>query len=83
MEQAQSILVIIVSSLLSLFLIFGIIMLVMGIKLVKAVRQIVVKAEHVIDSAEAATDVLKNASGPLAVLKLVRNIMKTVEKHRK
>jgi hypothetical protein len=83
MEHAQEILVIIVSSLLSLFLIFGIIVLVLAIKLVRAVRNVVGKAEHVIDSAEAATEFIKNASGPLAVLKLIRNIVKTVEKRRK
>jgi hypothetical protein len=83
MEHAQEILVIIVSSLLSLFLIFGIIVLVLAIKLVRAVRKVVGKAEHDIDSAEAATEVIKNASGPLAVLKLIRNIVKTVEKRRK
>jgi hypothetical protein len=83
MENAQSILVIIVSSLLSLVLILGIVVLVMIIKLAKAVRTVVAKAEHVVDSAEAATEVLKNASGPLAFLKLVRNIMKMSEKFRK
>jgi hypothetical protein len=55
----------------------------MIIKLAKAVRTVVAKAEHVVDSAEAATEVLKNASGPLAFLKLVRNIMKMSEKFRK
>ena len=83
MEHAQSILVIIVSSLLSIFLIMSIVMLVVAIKLVKTVRNVVAKAEHVIDSAEAATDMLKNAGGPLAVLKLIRNIMKMADKFRK
>ena len=83
MEHAQSILVIIVSSLLSLALLLGIVILVMVIRLVKTVRRVVEKAEHVIQSAEAATDVLKNAGGPLAVLKIVRNIMKMADKFRK
>jgi len=83
MENAQSILVIIVSALLSLFLILGIIMLVFAIKLVKTVRTVVKKAEQVIDSAEAATEMLKNAGGPLAVLKVIRNIMKMADKFRK
>lgn len=83
MEHAQSILVIIVSSLLSIFLVLSIVMIVAAIKLVNTVRTVVAKAEHVIDSAEAATDMLKNAGGPLAVLKLVRNIMKMADKFRK
>ena len=83
MENAQEILVIIVSSLLSLFLVFGIVMLVLVIKLLKTVKQVVGKAEQVIQSAEAATEVLKNAGGPLAVLKIVRNIMKMADKFRK
>jgi hypothetical protein len=83
MENAQSVLVIIVSSLLSIVLVMSIILLVVGIKLVKAVRKVVLKAEHVIDSAEATTDILKNAGGPLAVFKIIRNIVSTVDKFRK
>jgi hypothetical protein len=83
MEQAQTILVIIVSSLLSLALLLGIIVLVMAIRLAKTVRRVVEKAEQVIQSAEAATEVLKNAGGPLAMLKIIRNIMKLADKFRK
>jgi len=83
MENAQTILVIIVSSLLSIFLIVGIVFLVLTLRLIKSVKQVVGKAEHVVNSAEAATDILKNAGGPLALLKVIRNIMKTVEKFRK
>lgn len=83
MENAQSILVIIVSSLLSIFLIISISVLILSIRLIKSVKKIVVKAEQVVNSAEAATDILKNAGGPLALLKIIRNIVHTVEKFRK
>lgn len=83
MEHAQSILVIIVSSLLSLALLLVIVVLVVTIRLIKTVKRVVVKAEQVIESAEAATEVIKNAGGPLALLKVIRNIMKMAEKFRK
>lgn len=83
MEHAQSILVIIVSSLLSLSLLLAIVVLVMVIRLVSTVKRVVAKTEQVIESAEAATEVLKNAGGPLALLKVIRNIMKMAGKFRK
>jgi hypothetical protein len=83
MEHAQEILVIVISSLLGLVLLVSLVVLVLVIRLVKTVRRVVGKAEQFIESAEAATDVLKNAGGPLAVLKIVRNIMKMADKFRK
>ncbi len=83
MEHAQEILVIIVSSVLTLFLIAAIVVLVMIAKLVSAARRAVALAEQVIESAEAATAVIKNAGGPLAAFKIIRNLMHMAEKFRK
>jgi hypothetical protein len=83
MENAQTILVIIVSAVLSMFLIVSIVVLVLVAKLVGSARRAIAKAEHVIDSAEAATDIIKNAGGPLAAFKIIRNIMRVAEKFRK
>jgi hypothetical protein len=83
MEHAQEILVIIVSAVLTLFLIVSIVVLVMVAKLVTAAKRAVLLAEHVIQSAEAATSVIKNAGGPLAAFKIIRNLIQIAEKFRK
>ena len=83
MDTAETILVIITSSLLSLFLLVGIFVMVAVLKLVKSIRTVVAKAEDVVDSAEAVTEAFKSASGPLSLLKLVKNIMSLVDKHKK
>ena len=80
MHNAESILVIIVSTTLTIFLLLAIAVLVLTAKLIKAVIRIVNRAEQVIETAEEAAEVLRNASGPLAFFKVVSNIVKTVEK---
>jgi hypothetical protein len=83
MEHAESILVIITSSLLSLLLIVGIVVAVFIVKLVRSIRRIADKAEDLIDSAESVTDAFRNASGPLALLKTVQNIISMVNDHKR
>ena len=80
MENAESILVIITSSLLSLLLLIGIIVAVMIIKLVRSIRRIAEKAEDLVDSAEEVTEAFKHATGPLAFMKTVQNIVSLVNK---
>ncbi len=75
-EDAQSILVIIVSSILTLFLIVLIVLMVLVIKLVKQLRLIADKAEKAVASVESAGQILKNTSGPLALFKVARNLIK-------
>ena len=83
MHEAESILVIIVSSVLTLFLIISIIVLVMIAKLVGAIRRVVERAESVVETASEAAEMMRNASGPLALFKVMNNILKSVEKMRK
>lgn len=83
MHNAESILVIITSSALTLFLIVGIVVLILIAKLLHAIRHMVQKAEQLVDTASSAAEMLRNASGPLAVFKLVRNIMGVVDKMHK
>jgi hypothetical protein len=82
-HSAEIVLIIIISAALSLFLIVGIVVLVLIAKLLQAVRHIVQKAEKVVDTAGNAAEMLRNASGPLAVFKVVRHIIRTVEGMRK
>jgi hypothetical protein len=83
MDTATQILVIITSSVLVIFLILAIVTAVYIIKLVKNTRRVVAKAEDVLDTAEAAAESLRNVGGPLAALKLVRNIVEIVHKVQK
>lgn len=79
---AESVLLIILSVFLALFLLLAIIAVVLVIKLIKMIKLIVAKAETVIDSVESAADVVKNASGPLAAFKVIKNIVDLVQKSK-
>jgi uncharacterized protein YoxC len=83
MSTTDNILLIIITTLLSLLLIVCIAVVIMVLKLLSSVRQVVDKAETVIDSVESAAEVLKNTQGRLAFFKLVRNIIKLVQRGRK
>ena len=74
MENATEILVIILSSFLALFLLLGLILTVMLIRLTKTISRVAEKAEGAVGNVEAAASVLKNAAGPLAAGKFLVNI---------
>jgi len=82
MHEAESILVIIVSATLTLFLLLAIIVLVLIARVLFTIKRIVEHADRVIETAGEAADMLKNVSGPLALFKLLRNIIRTFEKTR-
>lgn len=67
METAQQVLVIILSSFLAIFLLLSIITLVLIIKVVRSVKRLTLKAEHLADKAEEIGDFVKHASGPIAI----------------
>ena len=83
MQNAESILVIINSAVLSLFLIVGIIVLILIARLVNSIKHVVDRAEEAIETAGEAAEMLRNASGPLALFKVLRNIMQTTDKPKK
>jgi hypothetical protein len=79
MSTTDEVLIIILSVLLSVFFILCIAVMVGVLKLVKSIREVVLKAEEVVDSVESAAEVLKDTSGRLAFFKLIRNIMKMIQ----
>ena len=83
MTTTFDILVIVLSVLLGLFLILSIAIAVFVLKVVGSVKRVVAKGEQVIDSAEAAADMFKNAAGPLGALRTIMNIVNTVSKHKR
>ncbi len=83
MSTAESILVIILSSFLALFLLLGIILTAKLIQLVSRMQEIADKAREVADNVESATEILKKSAGPLAVGRLFVNMAETVFKHKR
>lgn len=83
MDTTFNVLVIVLSSLLGLFLILSIIVAVFVLKLVGSINRIVAKGEQVVDSAEAAAEMFKKASGPLGALRNLVNLVEVVSKHKK
>ncbi len=80
MQDAETVLVIILSVTLTVFLIIGIILLTFLVKLAKTLNEIASKAQDVVGNVESASEILKNAAGPIAMGKLlvgVADIFKT------
>lgn len=80
MDTTTDILLIVVGVLLSVFIIVCIAVTVGLLKLVSSLRALVDKAEGVVDSVESAAEVFKDTSGKLALFKVIRNIIKMVNK---
>jgi len=83
MNTAFDVLVIILSSLLAVFLVIAIMAAVLIYKLVKKVRRVVEKGEHLIDSAESAAEMFKTAAAPAGMMRSLFNIIDVVTKHKR
>ena len=83
MDSAAETLLIIVSSTLAVFLVLASIALIFFIKLLRSIRRISEKAEYVADSVEAAAETFEKSAGPIAVLRLVGNIIDNAAKLRR
>ena len=83
MSTTDTVLLTIVAVLLSLFFLLSSIAVVFVIKILKSIQHVAVKAETVVDSVESAAEVLKDASGKLAVFKLMKNIVDLVQHKNK
>jgi uncharacterized membrane protein len=80
MSTTDTTLLIILTSLLSIFVIVCIAVAVVILKLVTSAKQVVIKAEAAIDSVESAAEIFKNVGGKVSLLKLIRNIVDTAHK---
>lgn len=83
MNTASEVLVIIVSSILAIFLVVLIICLIYAIKILKTVRRITDRAENVAGSVEAAASAFERTASPLAILRIVGNIIEQTTRIRK
>lgn len=82
MSTAAEILVIIVSVVLSFFLIASLVLVIHVIKLVKDLRAVVAHAEKVLTSAGSISDIFRKSAGPVSVLNFARTVMQTVSEHK-
>lgn len=80
MDSAAETLLIVVSSVLSVFLIVGIVALVYIIKVLKQIRRITDKAENVAESVESAANTFERTASPLAILKVIGSILDNAAK---
>jgi hypothetical protein len=83
MNTSEQILVIILSTALAILLVLSIAVAVMAIKLVQSIKRISEKAEHIVENVEHVGDTFKNATGSMALFKVINNIAKVVAKHTK
>lgn len=82
MDTSQEVLVVILSSALAILLILAIVVAVLAIKLLQAIKRISEKAEHIVENVEHVGDTFKNAAGPLALVKVISNIVRMVSKSK-
>lgn len=73
MSTTDEVLVIILITLLSVFFLLCIIAMTVIIKLINSLREIVAKADDVIDSVESAAETFKNTQGKMAIFKLINS----------
>lgn len=74
MDNAAETLVIILSSVLTVFLLLSIVLLIFAIKLVRSVQRISVKAEALTDKAEAVSEFVQHAAGPVLAGKVLASV---------
>lgn len=82
-DTSMKILVIILSVTLAVFLILGIVFTIKLIQIVSALKRITVKAEDIVDKADEAATLFKNAAAPVAISRLISNITDLVSRKDK
>lgn len=83
MNTTFDILVIVLGSLLGIFLIITIIASILVLKLVKSLRLVVAKGEHLVDSAEEIGETFKRNAGAVGMIRMVMKFMNTVNKAKR
>lgn len=75
MENAEQILVVILSGMLALFLLLGIVVLVKVVQILNHIKRLTEKAEQIADKAEAVSEFFQATAGPAAIAKLIGNVV--------
>jgi cell division protein FtsB len=79
MNTAEQILVVILAAALAVFLVLAITATVYIIRLLKILNEIAEKAEHLVNSAEAVSDMVRQTVGRLTLLRFVRGVVDLVQ----
>ena len=80
MTGAEQFLVIVLSIFLTVSLLLSIIFLVIAIKVIRAVRRLTERAEHLANRAEAVGEFFTHAAGPIAIGRLLSTLVENVFK---
>lgn len=83
MENAEQILVVILSSALAVFLLLAIVATVKLIQILNHLKSISQKAEKIANTAETVGEFFKYTAGPAAIGKFFSNVSDAVHKHSK
>ena len=83
LTTTEQIILIILAAALAVFIILGIAVLILVLRLLSTLKLMADKAEKIIESAEAVGQVIKNVAAPAGLLKVFHTIMETVVKQRK
>ena len=83
MDNAEQILVIMLSTALAIFLILAIVATIKIIQILNHLKTISEKAEKIANTAETVGEFFKYTAGPVAIGKLFSNVSDAVHKHNK
>ncbi|MCA9329013.1 hypothetical protein KDA11_00025 [Candidatus Saccharibacteria bacterium] len=75
LTTAQQVILVILSSFLAIFLLLGIVTSIVIIGIMRHIKKIINKAEHIADNAESVTNFFKQSAGPVALAKLISNLV--------
>lgn len=78
LTTVQQVLVIMLSSALAILLVLAIIAGILFIKFLNSVRKVTTGAEKVVESAQAVSEVFKNAAGPTSAIFAIKSIVQAV-----
>lgn len=81
--DSTDVLVILLSIGMSVVLLMSMIALFYAIKVLRALKKISEKAEHIAENIDSASMFFKKTAGPAAIGKLIANIVDTVKNHKK
>ena len=82
MTTTETVLVTVLVVLLSVFFLLCIIAMVFVVKILKSVKHVAERAGEVVDPVEAAAEVLKDASGKMAAIKILKNIIDLTQRKK-
>jgi len=82
MTTTETVLVVILVILLSMFFLLCVVAMVYVVRVLKTVNRVADRAEEVVNSVEAAAEVLKDASGKLAFAKILKNVVDLTQRKK-